>query len=317
MKAKYQDIRFQAKTLAVIDQANAILNEYDAQGFTMTLRQVYYQFVARGLSENTLNDYKRIGRIINTGRLGGLIDWDHIEDRTRSLKTHPSWRSPEDIVDAIAEQYREDLWEGQKYRPEVWIEKTALIGVIEEVCNEYRVPYFACIGNNSQSEQRKAGRRFADHIEDGLIPLVLHLGDHDPNGLDMTRDNRERLSMFAGTDIEVRRIALNMDQVRRYNPPPNFGKETDKHYPAYIKQYGRECWELDALSPTVIAELIRAELEQMIDWPLWQERTAAEQRNRDLLGIVAENWPRVENILSTDDDPVKSAADRAEARSRS
>jgi hypothetical protein len=222
-----------------------------------------------------------------------MIDWDATEDRTRTLITHASWDSPQDIVSAVAQQYREDLWEGQKYRPEVWVEKAALLGVIEPICDEYRVPYFASIGNNSQSEQYKAGKRFARHLQDRLVPVVLHLADHDPNGVDMTRDNRDRLVMFAGQDFEVRRIALNIEQVRRYRPPPNFAKETDTRFAAYAAEFGEKCWELDALSPTVIADLIRNELVGMIDERSWQRSLSNERRGRALLGKVAKNWAKV------------------------
>ncbi len=145
---------------------------------------------------------------------------------------------------------------------------------------------------------REAGERFKDHLENGLIPVVLHLADHDPNGIDMTRDIRKRLEMFAGEEIEVRRIALNMDQVVQYNPPPNFIKESDNHSEGYRETFGTdECWELDALSPTVISDLIRDELEGMIDMDLWEERKAEEEENRDLLAKVSENWPKVKKAI--------------------
>jgi hypothetical protein len=191
------NIRFQAKTLNVIEQANGIIAEYEAQGFTMTLRQLYYQFVARDLLVNTMQSYKRLGSIVSDARDAGLIDWDAIEDRTRELVTHTSWDSPEEVVGAVARQYREDIWANQLWRPEVWIEKEALLGVIEGVCTDFRVPYYAHRGNNSQSEQYKAGKRYAQLFDQGRIPLVLHLADHDPNGLDMTRDNTERLALYA------------------------------------------------------------------------------------------------------------------------
>ena len=117
---------------------------------------------------------------------------------------------------------------------------------------------------------------------------MLHLADHDPNGIDMTRDNTERLALYARQDVEVRRIAFNIDQVRTYNPPPNFAKEADSRYEAYVARFGEECWELDALSPTVIADLIRTETEAMIDAAAWRRREAAETRNRALLGRVSE-----------------------------
>lgn len=294
----FVSIAFQARTFAVIEQANVIIDEYEAQGFTMTLRQLYYQFVSRDLLKNELKSYKRLGTILSNARNAGLVDWDAIEDRTRELKTHASWDSPEEIIGAVARQYREDIWRDQAYRPEVWIEKSALLGVVAPICEQFRVPYYAHIGNNSQSEQYKAGKRFASLFDQGLIPMVLHLADHDPNGIDMTRDNTERLELYAAHEVEVRRIALNIDQVRTYNPPPNFAKEDDSRYAAYVRQFGEECWELDALAPTVIADLIRAECEAMIDASAWRKCEAAERHNRALLGRVSENWAKVKKAVA-------------------
>ena len=87
-----------AATVTVIDQANAIITEYDAQGFTLTLRQLFYQFVARALLDNKFNEYKRLGTIIRNARDGGLIDWNSIEDRTREVNTHIFWNSPAGII---------------------------------------------------------------------------------------------------------------------------------------------------------------------------------------------------------------------------
>src|SRR5262249_19162496 len=125
------------------------------------------------------------------------------------------------------------------------------------------------------------------------------LADHDPNGVDMTRDNRKRLRLSARAEVEVRRIALTMDQVRRYNPPPSFAKEKDKRFPAYVREFGtRECWELDALSPTVIADLIRTEVEALIEPRTWRKAQSSEQRGRKLLDAVAGNWSMVEKSLA-------------------
>jgi hypothetical protein len=86
-------------------------------------------------------------------------------------------------------------------------------------------------------------------LEAGQDVVVLHLGDHDPSGLDMTRDLRDRLSLYSRAAVDVQRVALNMDQVGVFNPPPNFAKESDKRFEAYRRQYGDQCWELDALPP--------------------------------------------------------------------
>jgi hypothetical protein len=295
---KFKDYRPQAATKRIIDRANSIIDEYLDQGFKLTARQLFYQFVARAWLPSTTRDYKRLYHIIGKARDGGLVDWDAIEDRTRSVHFHPFWNDPRAIISEAAEQYREDLWRGQQYRPEVWIEKDALLGVIEGVCTEFRVPYFAHRGNNSQTLQHQAGKRFAEYLDQGLIPLVLHLADHDPNGVDMTRDNRERLALYAGDEVEVRRLALTMEQVRQYNPPASFAKEKDKRFPAYVRQFRtRKCWELDALSPEVIAELIRDELEELIDHDRWNAAMRKEVRNRRGISRLSDNWTKVEKWL--------------------
>jgi hypothetical protein len=293
----FEPRRFHSDTLALIDHANVIIREFTTQGFTLTLRQLFYQTVARGLIENRQSEYKRIGSVVRSARRAGLIDWDAIEDRTRNVREVASWSNPANVITAAAAQYREDLWEGQAVRIECWIEKDALLGVIEGVCGEYRLPYFACRGNNSESEQYAAGKRFEEQAARGLTPIVLHLGDHDPNGLDMTRDNADRLALFARRPVEVRRLALNMDQIQRYRPPPNFAKETDTRFAAYAQKHGPKCWELDALSPSVIAGLIRTEVEGLIDIDNWNEAAAREAESRAVMNAAAANWAMVENFL--------------------
>lgn len=294
----YVPRKFKPDALALIEQANAIIEEYQAQDFTLTLRQLYYQFVARDLLPNTLKSYSRLGAVLNKARLAGLVDWLAIEDRTRNVRELPSWDSPQSILRSCAAQFRYDLWADQPVRLECWIEKDALVGVIEGVCERNRVPYFACRGYTSQSEQWRAGRRFREFAENGQRVVVLHLGDHDPSGIDMTRDNADRLRMFVsdaeandlGGMLEVRRLALNIDQVRRYNPPPNPAKLTDSRVGGYMRRFGSKSWELDALDPNVISDLIQAAIDDLRDDGLWQAAVAREERARERLGEAAQNW---------------------------
>lgn len=298
MKELFVPTTFSAKSRIVIRQANRILAEYQARGFVLTLRQLYYQFVQRGFIPNTMKDYKRLGSIINDARLAGRIDWEMIEDRTRNLMVFRNYESPADIIESASYGYRLDIWRQQIYRPEVWIEKEALIGVIEPVCREYRVPYFACKGYTSQSEQWRAGHRFKDHLADGQRVLVLHLGDHDPSGLDMTRDNDDRLAMFARSGrIDVRRIALNRDQVDEHSLAPNPAKATDSRFAGYSEIHGDESWELDALDPTIIDQLIRDELEKIVDRGSWDLVLAEEEKEKAVMAAAASRWEDVAAFL--------------------
>jgi hypothetical protein len=133
MKIEYIPKNFTPGSLAIIARAEAICTEYQAQGYDLTLRQLYYQFVARGYIPNKDTEYKRLGSIINDARLAGQLDWDFIVDRTRNLRTLGHWDDPSDIVDSAAESFRVDKWSTQPTRIEVWIEKDALVGVLDAV----------------------------------------------------------------------------------------------------------------------------------------------------------------------------------------
>ena len=297
-KEKFIDKRFNASSVAIIEQADKIIKEYQRQGFVLTLRQLYYQFVARDILENKQTNYKRLGGIVSDARLAGLLDWSAIEDRTRNVERPPQWDDPAHIVEAVANQYKEDLWVGQNFRPEVWIEKEALVGVIVPVCERWRLPYFACRGYASQSAQYGASKRFLNTLSNGQRPVILHLGDHDPSGIDMTRENGAKAELLVGREIEVRRLALNMDQVKQYNPPPNPAKMTDARFGGYAKKYGLQSWELDALDPPVIDKLIDDQIATMLNKKLWATATRHEALGREQLKAVSDRWDEVAEYVA-------------------
>lgn len=290
--------RLQKTTLDIIDAANHLIDEYSAAGLKVSVRQLYYQFVARGYTDgvNTKSMYERIQSAINIGRLQGLISWTAIEDRERELLGLGHYTNVSECLAAARNSYRIDLWANQAWRPEVWVEKKALVGVIANICNTHRVDFFATKGYNSQSEQWAAGQRFASYIRKGQRPIVFHLGDHDPSGIDMTRDNQERLSMFAGVPIIVQRLALNMNQVEEFNPPPNFAKESDVRTADYKAKYGDLSWELDALDPVYLSNLIGDAVLKVRDEERWNEML--KQENSDLMELDL----MVSQLKDEDDD---------------
>lgn len=295
-KIKYRDIRMGAAKLAVVAQANAIIEEYEAAGYALTLRQLYYQFVARALIENTERSYKHLGCIINDARLAGLVDWDHIQDRGRFIRGNNHWQNPEQIIASCAEQFQIDKWANQRHRIEVWVEKDALLGVIESVCRELDVSYFSCRGYTSQSEMWSGAMRLKRLAETHQQqPVILHLGDHDPSGIDMSRDIAERMELFMG-GVTFKRLALNMNQVEQYSPPPNPAKVTDSRYASYQGQYGEESWELDALEPVVLVMLIRQAVMRYRNASKWASQLAIEQDHRAALQFAATHWDAVEGL---------------------
>jgi hypothetical protein len=313
MLIAYEHKQFSRASQARIAQANEIIAEYEVAGFRLTLRQLYYQFVSRGLIPNTLQSYKALGNTINDARMGGLVSWLAIEDRTRFLRSLPSWSDPESIIESAAQGYHEAWWADQPVHCEVWIEKDALVGVFEGVCNELDVPLFSCRGYASASEVWMAGRRMARKVQDGKRVVVFHFGDHDPSGLDMTRDITDRLATFVGHHVGylsgrfgVERVALTMDQISQYSPPPNPAKVTDSRFEQYQREYGDESWELDALEPQVLADLVRASVEGVMDADLMEAAKAAEAENKIDLRKAAKFWNEelvpVLNRLTLPDD---------------
>lgn len=315
-RIEYVPKRFNADTMLVIDRVNAICRQYQAAGYDLTLRQVYYRFVANGWIANHQNEYKRLGKIINDARLAGLIDWDYIVDRTRNLRGLPHWETPLDILKETAEQFRHDKWKEQPTYIEVWVEKDALVGIVQQAAVTEDVNFFSCRGYTSQSEVWGAAQRIRKQLENGRKVVVLHLGDHDPSGIDMTRDIRERLNLFLSVDLHnsegigmfearawvqdnftIKRIALNMDQVEQYNPPPNPAKITDSRFAGYVERFGIESWELDALEPDVLDTLIRSEIDSYRDQKVWKKALVREKRDRRFLKELVTHWKGVVKFL--------------------
>ncbi|KKL63102.1 hypothetical protein LCGC14_2178420, partial [marine sediment metagenome] len=215
----YEDHKFTPENLEIVEYANTLIAEFAADGLALTLRQLYYRFIATSdIFPNTLLSYKRLGKIINDARLAGLVDWESIEDRGRKLIQYDHWEDPEGVMRDAAGWFQLDKWEGQQHRVEVWVEKQALEAVVGQAAEPLDCAYFACKGYTSQSEMWRAAQRFEEYVADGHEPVIIHLGDHDPSGIDMTRDIVERINDVFGVVVQVDRIALNMNQVEEHQP---------------------------------------------------------------------------------------------------
>lgn len=296
MKQAFIEKRFRNESLHMISLVNDVIDEYHEKGYDLTLRQVYYQLVAADLIANSERSYKNLGTLINDGRLAGLIDWDAIIDRTRNLRGLRSDTNPEITIYKAARLYRLDKWENQPYHVEVWVEKDALAGIVGQICNRLDVDYFSCRGYTSQSEMWRAAQRLIEYEDEGKETVILHLGDHDPSGIDMSRDITERLELF-GAHPEFKRLALNMDQIELYNPPPNPAKLSDSRAKGYISNYGRSSWELDALKPETLDDLINDNVSPYIDYTLPADTEERETEDQNLLEQVSDRWHEVKRFL--------------------
>lgn len=317
MKEAFKTHNFRNDTLATIEGINGILDDYAAQGYDLTLRQIYYRLVALDLfpddrrwrliegtnkwvrdpngTKNALPNYKWLGDIISDARLAGLIDWDMIVDRGRRTERALYWDSPAAIIRMAANQFALNKWKDQPAHIEVMVEKQALEGVLIPVCEELDVSFTSNKGYSSQSFMYRKAKEVGDHYHEGKEIHILYVGDHDPSGLDMDRDILERLSLFnyyekGETDFRFRRLALTWDQVNEFNFPPNPAKVTDSRAVKYIKEHGDESWELDAIEPRMLAKLVTDAVLEIRDDSLWEAALEREAEEREKLLDWADNY---------------------------
>ena len=279
MKIQYEALTFRRKTIALLNHINEICDEYQAKGLQITVRQVYYQCVSRGLCDNSGDEYKRIADKIMAGRLAGILDWDIIEDRARYTRENSHWSSPQEIISAAAEQYRIDTRATQPRYIEAWCEKDALIGILEQICSRLDVPCLSCRGFPSITLLHEAANRFRDKPN----PIILYAGDHDPSGLKIPQTIQDRLTNTFGVDVELRRIGLTLEQIKELHVPPYSAKDKDANYQEYVATTGlTQAWELDALPPDRLAEIFENAINELTDFQELQRLREKENTDKRL-----------------------------------
>jgi hypothetical protein len=292
MKRKFKNVNFRAESLARIDQCNKIIADYQSQGLRLTLRQLYYQLITINAFPNIERSYKNLSTLVTDARMAGMMDWDAIEDRARQPNIPQDFKNLEELVDAALASYRLPRWKGQDHYVELWVEKQALAGVLAPIAREYHITLMVNKGYSSASAMYESANRFIENYEEeatsayeyGITKrmVLLYLGDMDPSGEDMVRDVRERLRTFEAV-LTVKKIALTMPQILKYKPPPNPAKVTDPRAAAYIREHGNYSWEVDALPPNILAKLIRAELDALVDKKIMNSVKAQETKDKELL----------------------------------
>ncbi|MGH9917720.1 MAG: hypothetical protein ACRD6W_02425 [Nitrososphaerales archaeon] len=271
----------------VVEATRRILEEYT---YRLTVRQIYYRLISPPyqLFPNTATNYKTFDKILTKARERKEVDWRKIEDRARSILGGEKnvFDSPEGYVDWLFRElneryYDKSYWDDQPKHVEVWVEKDALSTLFERAVKQFRIVVFPSRGYSSYTKVMEALERFPE----GKDVVILHFGDHDPSGLDMSRDLNCRLDGYSHTndgELVVKRIALTIEQVRELALPPNPTKKADSRAREYSVKYGDECWELDAVPPDTLAQWVRDAVEEEIDGDEWQvaEERVKEEREK-------------------------------------
>jgi hypothetical protein len=301
MLKKFIEKRFSPDNENLVELIVEIADEYQAAGYTLTSRQMYYQLVARDIVENSVKSYNRIKGLITDARMAGRLDWDVIVDLGRVVHTPPSWVMPSSILRSAQSSFQLDHWDYQPVHVMVMCEKQALEGILHPAADKLSLPYVSCKGYASVSLLYKLGQQFRNKaFIDRRAVKILYFGDHDPSGLDMDRDLEERLTLFSeeGGELSVERVALTREQILQYRPPPNPAKMTDSRAKDYIKEHGRSSWELDALEPQVLVSLLQEEVDYVIDdeygsRDIWnRSHELQEEMRSEMKGLISQSDDR-------------------------
>lgn len=287
IRKTFREIKFRKDSLDKIETMIEIVADYASQGLKLTARQLYYQFVSRNIIANTEENYKSLTGLLANARYAGHVDWDAIEDRGRVAAIPLEFDNIKHRVTSALRNYRLKRWADQPNYVELWVEKQALAGVLEPLADEFHVTLMVNKGYSSASAMFDSAQRFK--ARNGKELALFYLGDMDPSGEDMVRDIESRLIEFEVTNLRVEKVALTMDQVREHNPPPNPAKKTDSRFKNYEEKHGNQSWEVDALPPAVLQQLIRDALESALDRDLWEDVLAKEETDKDRLRKAAED----------------------------
>ena len=328
-RIRYVPYNPRADRAAVIEHAVQLVAEYAEQGFRLTLRQLYYQYIARDLfpdswinreynakhglpelTKNTLVNYHRLSDILKRAREAGMLEWESIVDRLRNMYGPETYTSPQELARTLPEKYTRDLWAGQPKRVEVWVEKDALVEFVQMACEPLGMDYFPNRGYVSCSTIWDIAHNRHKHNWDvhKQATVVLHLGDHDPSGFDMTRDIEERCRLYSTPyedgeepiDITFIRLGLSKEQVDEFGFPPNPAKVTDSRAKKYIEEHGTDSWELDVLSPDYVINLIQTEAKKHILKPKLMEAEREKQaKGRQLLGDLVSQWDPIAAMVQS------------------
>lgn len=266
--------RSRADMQAIRDAIYEVVAQYQP----MTVRQVFYQLVSRGVLDKTEAEYKgTVCRLLADMRRSHEVPFDWIADNTRWMRKPNTYSGLESMLRYSQRTYRRALWDSQADYVEVWLEKEALAGVLVEVTSEWDVPLMVTRGYPSISFLHSAAEAIADQYK----PTHLYyFGDRDPSGVDIDRFVEKSIREIApDIDLEFTRVAVTPQQIVDYNLPTRPTKKSDSR----SKSFKGESVEVDAIEPDELRSLCRSVIVDHIDLDALERMQEVEEAERDTL----------------------------------
>lgn len=248
-----------------------ISNEmYLSMNLPITIRQLYYQLVSRGVIVN--GKYNTLDAYLTDLRKKGILDWQLFEDRNRYFHKINTIDPEIDIKDLVSAYIANlelppiDKWHNQPYHVELWYEKDALSTYFQHIADKWHILCFANRGYNSFTMNKETENRFAVARNKGKNIVVLYAGDYDPHGFVIYESLKRELN------VKIERIALTAEQIKQYNliEMPEL-KGADKIKNDFICKYGKKAYELDALPNKELMRLLDSSIAKYFNPDLYDE----------------------------------------------
>jgi len=272
----------------LLEEVRNIIQEYD---FALTLRQIYYQLVAKQIIPNLQKYYVKLSRLCVIGRDEGYLSEDSFADRLREIEKISSWKDLSDFADTVRNAYCKDKWINQRNYIEIWTEKDALRGVISPITEKWDVGLLVVRGQVSRTAIYEAYQRYRQKREQDKECYLFYFGDFDPSGLSIYNSLRNRISNFQGGFLSLTfdRIALTPEQIKEYKLPQDPAKKSDPNYRRFVEEYGDNVVELDSLPPNVLRAYVEDCIKQNLNLGELKQVLKKEKKEKQELNEFLDN----------------------------
>lgn len=277
----------------LIQRILVLVREYQEQNIIQTLRGYYYDLLPS--IPNAIAVYKRIGKLVSDLRYAGLLDWSAMEDRARKVEIPLEFENLKERVDLAIHNFRLPRWSNQDKYIELVSEKDTMYSRLAPLTNKYHIPLCINRGYASSSVVYDLSKRLIENLEGGKEVVLLYVGDHDASGLDMIRDIEKRLTEFLEDgreyiepNFKIVHVTLTKEQIKKYKLPPNPAKLSDTRAKAYIKEHGNISWEVDAMKPQIMREIVELEIQKHIDVDKYNAWIKREDKEKKALEVFAD-----------------------------
>lgn len=244
----------------MVERAEFLIGYAEAHG-PVTVRQLFYAATVANVPgvDKTEDGYNKVQRQVLDLRREGKLSYHNVADATRYMRKPDTFDGWEDALQETARFYRKNLWADSGLRVEIWVEKSALAGVLYPVTAEFDVPLMPTGGYTSETFAHGA----VDNLRGSGKTLVIYsLYDFDRSGRDAEGSLKEKVERFGaeyGVPVMFNSLGLNLMQVEQMNLPTRPAKRAtvaDQKWPHDFAA------ELDAIPPDTLRLMVRQAIEE-------------------------------------------------------